>query len=328
MMKAAVLIELRKLDIKDVPKPEPGPKDVLIRVSLAGICGSDHSLYHGRFGVPLPVIPGHEAIGRIEKIGGEVTGLAVGQRITVQPNIGCGRCRLCRTGQKNLCPAKIRLGVDKNGVFAEFVVVPADYVWPVPENIEDEVAVFTEPLSVAVHAMKIWQPRKGDRTLIFGAGIMGLLTLQLAILRSAEVFACDLAETRLAMAEQLGASQNIGPGDAIESFNNKFDVIYETSGAPAALEQVIRLAAPKGKIVVLSLPGEDHPVPIDMIVRKELQIMGSLIYTDEFPVSMVLLKKGEIHTAPLNTGELSLNELDDGLRKFTSPERMKMLVRI
>ena len=327
-MKAALLIEPRKLIVTDTQTPAPGPREVLIRVLLGGICGSDHTLYHGRFGVPLPVIPGHEAIGCIEKIGEEVAGLAAGQRVTVQPNIGCGRCRLCRTGQKNLCPSKVRLGVDKNGVFAEFAVVPADYVWPVPDNIEDEVAVFTEPLSVAVHAMKIWEPRKGDRTLIFGAGIMGLLTLQLAILRGAAVSACDLAETRLAMAEQLGASQNIGPSDSIESFYNTFDLIYETSGAPAALEQVIRLAAPKGKIVILSLPGEDHPVPIDMIVRKELQIMGSLIYTDEFPESIALLQKRRIQTAPLNTGELSLNELDEGLREFTSPDRMKMLVRI
>ena len=327
-MKAAVLIEPRKLVVRDVPKPEPGAKDVLIRVLLGGICGSDHTLYQGGFGVPLPVIPGHEAIGRIENIGEGVTGLAVGQRVTVQPNVACGRCRLCRAGQKNLCPSKVRLGVDKNGVFAEFASVPADYVWPVPDGIEDEVVVFTEPLAVAVHAMKIWEPRKSDRTLIFGAGIMGLLALQLAVIHSAEVAACDLVDTRLTMARQLGASRTIGPGDSFESFYNTFDVIYETSGAPVALEQVIRLAAPKGKIVILSLPGKDHPVPTDMIVRKELQIMGSLIYTDEFPESMALLKSGRVQTAPLNTGELSLDELDDGLREFTSPDRMKMLVRI
>jgi len=327
-MKAALLIEPRKLVIKDVPKPEPGPKDVLIRVLLGGICGSDHTLYHGGFGVPLPVIPGHEAVGRIESIGDGVTGLKTGQRVTVQPNVACGSCRLCRAGQKNLCPSKVRLGVDKNGVFAEFAAVPADYVWPVPDGIEDDVAVFTEPLAVTVHAMKIWEPRKGERTLIFGAGIMGLLALQLAVLRGAEVAACDLAETRLAMAERLGASRTIGPGDSFESYYNSFDVIYETSGAPGALDQVIRLAAPLGKIVILGLPGKDHPVPTDMIVRKELHIMGSLIYTDEFPESMALLKSGRIQTAPLNTRELSLNELDDGLREFTSPDRMKMLVRI
>ena len=325
-MKAAVLIEPRKILVEDTITPEPGSGEVLIRVSLAGICGSDHTLYHGRFGVPLPVIPGHEAVGRIEKTGVGVSGLAVGQRVTIQPNFSCGHCELCRAGHKNICPSKVRLGVDTNGVFAELVKVPADYVWPVPDSLEDEVAVFTEPLAVTVHAMKIWEPRKGERTLIFGAGIMGLLALQLAVLRGAEVSACDLAETRLALAAQLGASRTIG--GSVESYYNTFDVIYETSGAPASLEQVIRLAAPKGKIVILSLPGKDHPVPTDMIVRKELQIMGSLIYTDEFPESMDILKSGKLKTDLLNTGKLSLDELDNGLREFASPERMKMLVEI
>ena len=325
-MKAAVLTEPRKILVEDTIPPEPGPGEVLIRVSLAGICGSDHTLYHGRFGVPLPVIPGHEAVGRIEKTGDGVSGLAAGQRVTIQPNFSCGNCELCRAGHKNICPSKVRLGVDTNGVFAELVKVPADYVWPVPDGLEDEVAVFTEPLAVTVHAMKIWEPRKGDRTLIFGAGIMGLLALQLAVLRGAEVSACDLVETRLAMAAQLGASRTIG--ESGESYYNAFDVIYETSGAPASLEQVIRLAAPKGKIVILSLPGKDHPVPTDMIVRKELQIMGSLIYTDEFPESIDILKRGKLKTGLLNTGKISLNELDNALREFASPERMKMLVEI
>ncbi|MEX1349007.1 MAG: alcohol dehydrogenase catalytic domain-containing protein [Desulfobacterales bacterium] len=327
-MKAAVLIESRKIIVEDTKTPKAGPGEALIQVSLAGICGSDHTLYHGRFGVPLPVIPGHEAIGRIEETGDGVSGLAAGQRVTIQPNFSCGSCELCRAGHKNICPSKVRLGVDTNGVFAEFVKVPANYVWPVPDGLEDDVAVFTEPLAVAVHATKIWAPLKSDRTLIFGAGIMGLLALQLAGFRGAEISACDLVETRLAMAAQLGASSTIGPNDSFESYYNSFDVIYETSGAPAALEQVIRLAAPKGKIIILSLPGKDHPVPTDLIVRKELQIMGSLIYTNEFPESINILKSGKIKTDLLNTGKISLNELDNALREFASPERMKMLVEI
>ena len=327
-MKAAVLMKPRRIAIKDVTIPEPGPKEVLIKVSLAGICGSDHTLYHGKFGVPLPVIPGHEVIGRIEEIGEGVSGLAVGQRITVQPNFSCGGCQLCLAGHKNICPSKIRLGVDTNGVFAEYAVVPADYVWPVSDGMADEVAVFTEPLAVTVHAMKIWEPRKDDRTLVFGAGIIGLLTLQLTALRGAVVTACDLAESRLDMAKQLGAFQTIGPGDSLESFYNSFDVIYETSGVPMALAQVMKLAAPRAKIIVLGLPGKEHPVSSDLIVRKELQIMGSLIYTDEFPESIDLLMSGEIQTGPLNTGKVALEEVGDCLSEFTSPERMKMLVEI
>ena len=327
-MKASLLIEPRKLIIADTQTPTPGPGEVLIRVSLAGICGSDHTLYHGRFGVSMPVIPGHEAIGRIEEIGDGVSDLIVGQRVTVQPNFSCGSCALCRAGHKNICPSKVRLGVDTNGVFAELVKVPADYVWPVPDGLEDDVAVFTEPVAVIVHAMKIRAPQEGDRTLIFGAGIMGLLTLQLAAAKGAEVTACDIIESKLEMAKQLGASRIIGTKEPVESFYGAFDVIYETSGASGALNQAIRLAAPLAKIVILGLPGKDHPVPTDLIVRKELQIMGSLIYTNEFPESMDILKSGKIKTDLLNTGKLSLNELDNALREFTSPERLKMLVEI
>jgi 2-desacetyl-2-hydroxyethyl bacteriochlorophyllide A dehydrogenase len=327
-MKAALLIEPRKLIITDTQTPAPGPGEVLIRVSLGGICGSDHTLYHGRFGVPMPVIPGHEAIGRIEEIGDGVSDLRVGQRVTIQPNFSCGSCALCRAGHKNICPSKVRLGVDTNGVFAELVKAPADYVWPVPAGLEDDVAVFTEPVAVIVHAMKTQAPQDGDRTLIFGAGIMGLLSLQLAAAKGAEVTACDIVESRLEMAQKLGASRVIGTKEPVESFYGAFDLIYETSGAPGALDQVIRLAAPLGKIVILSLPGKDHPVPTDLIVRKELQIMGSLIYTNEFPESMDILKSGKIKTDLLNTGKLTLNELDNALREFTSPERLKMLIEI
>ena len=327
-MKAALLVEPRKVIVTDTPPPAPGPGEVLIRVSLAGICGSDHTLYHGRFGVPLPVIPGHEAIGRIEEIGDGVPDTVVGQRVTVQPNFSCGKCALCRAGHKNICPSKVRLGVDTNGVFAELVKVPADYVWPVPDGLEDEVAVFTEPVAVTVHAMKTRTPQKSDRTLIFGAGIMGLLCLQLAAAQGAEITACDVVESRLEMARKLGASRTIGTREPVESFQGAFDVIYETSGAPGALDQVIRLAAPLAKIVVLSLPGKDHPVSTDLIVRKELQIMGSLIYTNEFPEAMDVLKSGKIKTDLLSTGKLSLDELDNALREFASPDRMKMLVEI
>ena len=324
-MKAAVLMEPQRLETKQVPVPEPGPGQVRLKVALAGICGSDHTLYHGRFGVPMPVIPGHEAVGRIEKLGPGVSGLSVGQRVTIQPNVSCGSCALCAAGNKNLCPSKKRLGVDGNGVFAEYATVPADYVWPIPDGLEDEVAVFTEPLAVAVHAMKIAEPKKGDRTLIFGAGVMGLLVQQMALLSGAVVTACDLAHSRLAVARQLGAAQVIGADDPIESFWGQFDLLYETSGAAVALAQVIRLAAPKATIVVLGLPGKDQPIPVDMVVRKELQVKGSLIYTDEFPKTLEILKSGRIQTRVLTTAKVPLDGIDSVLQDFASPQRIKIL---
>jgi 2-desacetyl-2-hydroxyethyl bacteriochlorophyllide A dehydrogenase len=327
-MKAAVLTAPCNLEIRDVPIPEPGPGQVRLQVMLAGICGSDNTLYHGKFGVPMPVIPGHEAVCRVERLGPGVSGFSVGQRVTIQPNLSCGTCPPCAAGHENLCLSKTRLGVDADGVFAEYAAVPVNRVWPVPDDLENEVAVFTEPLAVAVHAMKIASPNKGDRALIFGAGVMGLLVQQMAVLNGAEVTACDLSETRLAVAKQLGSTQLIGPNDPIESFFGQFDLLYETSGAAVALAQMIQLAAARATIVILGLPGTDHPIPIDMVVRKELQIKGSLIYTDEFPKTLEILQGGQIQTEVLTTEKVPLEEIDRVLRDFSSPKRIKMLVEI
>jgi L-iditol 2-dehydrogenase len=327
-MKAAVLTAPCHIEIRDVAVPEPGPGEVRLEVTLAGICGSDHTLYHGKFGVPMPVIPGHEAVGRIDKLGPGVSELSVGRRVTIQPNLSCGTCPSCAAGHENLCLSKTRLGVDADGVFAEYVSVPANRVWPVPGGLEDEVAVFTEPLAVAVHAMKVASPQKGDRTLIFGAGVMGLLVQQMAALSGGKVTACDLEETRLAVARQLGAVEIIGAKDPIESYFGQFDLLYETSGAAVALAQMIQLAASRATIVILGLPGKDQPIPIDMVVRKELQIKGSLIYTDEFPKTLEILQGGRIQTEVLTTEKVPLEEVDRVLRDFSSPKRIKMLVEI
>lgn len=325
-MRAALLVEPLKIEIDDIPVPEPGPGEVSIRVALAGICGSDHSLYKGYLKVPLPVVPGHEAVGRIEKIGSGVSGFKPGERVTIQPNIGCGHCPLCLAGHKNICPSKVRIGLDRNGVFAEVVTAPADYVWKVPEDMPDEVAVFTEPLAVALHGMKLVRPEKGSRTLVFGAGVIGLLAVQLAALQGADVTAMDLEKKRLALAEQLGANHVIGPDQDMEPYQGAFDLIYETSGAPPALAQAINLAAPKGKIVLIGLPGTDHPVSTTLIVRKELQITGSIIYTNEFPQALDLLQKGQVQTRSLATGRLPLSELGRSLSEFSSPDRVKTLI--
>lgn len=327
-MKAAVLEQKRQICVKAVEKPEPSAEEVLVKVALAGICGSDHTLYQGKFGVPMPVIPGHEAVGSVQATGSCVTHVETGQRVTIQPNFSCGVCRLCVSGCPNLCASKIRLGVDTNGVFADFVKVPARYLWPVPDNLDDATAVFAEPLAVGVHAMRIMAPSIGENVLIFGAGVMGLLMLQLSAIRKAQVSTLDLSESRLGLARQLGAVRTIDAGIALSSHESTFDLIYETSGAPGALDSAIRLAAPRGKIVVLGLPGKAHPVSTDLVVRKELNIMGSLIYTDEFPESLEMLRGGQIQTGPLTTGRISLEELPTALEEFTSSGRIKTLVEI
>ncbi len=328
-MRAAVLEQTTKLTIRDLPDPVPGAGEVVIAITLAGVCGTDYSLYNGKFSVPLPVVPGHEGIGVVKETGPGVSNVAVGQRVVIQPNFACWACDLCNSKLDNICPEKVRLGLDINGVFAQYVKVPARYVWPVPEGLDDRTAALTEPLAVAAHGVKILPPAKGDRVLIIGAGVIGLMTLLLAKLEGAKVTVLDLLTEHLSMAENMGADSTYQVGGRNgEPEPSSFDLIYETSGAPSGLADAIGLAAPGGRIALQGLPGTEHPVSTTMIVRKELTIRGSMIYTDEFPGVLELLKSGRIDPTPLISGVIGLDDIDNALKNFTSPDRFKVLVSL
>jgi 2-desacetyl-2-hydroxyethyl bacteriochlorophyllide A dehydrogenase len=325
-MKAAVLDNTAHLTIRDLPEPAPGPGEVTVAVSLAGVCGSDYSLYHGKFGVPLPVVPGHEGMGTIREIGSGVSNVAVGQRVVIQPNFACRDCDLCRSGLDNICSGKVRLGIDTDGVFAEYVKVPARYVWPVPEGLDDRAAALTEPLAVAAHGVKVMPPEEGDRVLIIGAGVIGLMTLLLAGTKGARVTVSDLLEEHLTLARTMGAEGAFQVSGEEKMEPSSFDLVFETSGAPSGLADAIELAAPGGRIALLGLPGSDHPVHTTPIVRKELTIVGSMIYTDEFPGVLELLRSGQIDPTPLISGIIGLEGLEGAIQNFHAPDRFKVLV--
>ena len=312
--------------VEEVDKPVAVDDDVLVRVELAGICGSDSALFRGKCNVPFPVIPGHECVGIVEGRGKTGVGPEVGKRVVIQPNLACGSCPMCRKGMKNICRNKVRLGIDRNGVFAEWVTVPADYVWEVPESLANEVAVFAEPLAVAMHGIGFARPESSDHVLVYGAGVIGQLVLQLASMTADEVAACDLSKSRIRLAEKFGARGVIGGENA--ACQSGYDIVYETSGAPGALSQAIDLVAPGGTIVLFGLPAAGHEIKSDLIVRKEIKILGSIIYVDEFPSVIKLLEEGKIDTYPLISERVDLDGLDENLQDFYNPNRMKTLVRI
>lgn len=325
-MKAAVLNNTADLSIQDLPDPVPVSGEVVIAVTLAGVCGTDYSLYHGKFGVPLPVVPGHEGMGTVKDVGSGVSNVTVGQRVVIQPNFACWDCDICRSGMDNICSEKVRLGIDTNGVFAQYVKVPSRYVWPVPEGIDDQTAALTEPLAVAAHAVKILPPAKGDRVLIIGAGVIGLMTLLLVKLEGANVAVSDLLTEHLSLAGEMGADATFQVGSDRVLEPSSFDLIYETSGAPSGLADAIGLAAPGGQIALLGLPGHDHPVSTSQIVRKELSIWGSMIYTVEFPEVLELLQTGRVDPSPLISDLIGLDDLDNAIKNFNAPDRYKVLV--
>lgn len=326
-MKCAILVKPGELKIQNVDRPEPGPNEVLIQVDLAGICGSDDSVYKGKMVIPLPRIPGHEAVGRIVSMGKEVKDRKIGQRVTIQPNFPCEACPICQSGMGNICLQKVRLGLDIDGVFAQYVKVPYPYTWPVPDLLDDETAVFTEPIAVAYHALLKARPKPGQRVLVFGAGVIGLIMVQLIRREGNDVFTFDLVRDRLWISEGLGATAGLTSTDELLS-RGPFDLIYETSGASSAFDEAIKAASPGATIVILGLPGSPHPLLTTPIVRKELKIFGSMIYTTEFPEVLDLLVKGQIKTQPLVSGILDLEGLSTALERFADPKRVKTLIRI
>lgn len=326
-MLCALLVRPGELVLSRVEKPKPSADEVLIKVELAAICGSDAALYHGKFAVALPLIPGHEAVGRVAARGSAVAGLHLGQRVVLQPNYGCRICPVCCRGLANVCPEKIRIGLDVNGVFGEYVTVPGHCVWPIPDSLDNETAVFTEPAAVAYHGFVKARPEGGQRVLVLGAGVIGLLMIQLAAGSGAVVTAMDLVAQRLVLAKRLGAVAGCTTPEQAGG-QGPFDVIFDTSGAPGALDCAIALAAPGARIVVLGLAAAAHPVSSSTIVRKELQILGSMIYTDEFPKVMEMLAEGAIETRLLVSSTHELAELAQALENFSSPERVKTLIRM
>ncbi len=327
-MKAAVLKELGRIVVEDIDTPVPQKDQVRIAVKYAALCGSDSSVFTGKIQTELPVVLGHEAIGIVESVGAEVENVYIGQRVAIHPNFFCGHCDLCQKGMTNLCRNKVRLGIDTHGVFAEYVVVPAQAVCPVPDDLPDEVAIFAEPFAVTAHAFNLAQVKMQSRTLIFGAGVMGQLTLQLVEHNCDNITICDLMEPRLELASRLGARRTVSSQDELQTLYGQFDVVFETSGAVAALDQSINLAAPGGTIVLLGIPGKDHSVPTVQIVRKELTIRGSMIYTDEIPHCLEYLSQGRINSEPLISDRIGLDQLQDALENFGAPQRMKVLVRV
>lgn len=327
-MRAAVLNSPADLSVRDLPDPVPESGEVVIAVKLAGICGSDYSLYHGKFDVPLPVVPGHEGLGIVKETGPGVSNVHVGQRVVIQPNFSCWDCELCHSGRDNICRGKERLGIDINGVFAQYVKVPSRYVWPVPEGIDDRAAILTEPLAVAAHAVKIMTPSDRDRVHIIGAGVIGLLTLLLAKLEGAVLSVSDPLMEHLSLAKRMGAESIFQVGADKTPEPSSFDLIYEASGTPSGFSDAIGLAAPSARIALLGLPKPEHPVSTTQIVRKELTIRGSMIYTDEFPRVLELLDSGKIDPTPLISDVIGLEDLDVAIKNFNAPDRFKILVTL
>ena len=342
-MQALVLENPRDLRIRDVPEPALGPEDVLIQVKACGICGSDVHGYDGSTGRRIPpLIMGHEAAGVVAKIGAEVHSFHVGDRVTFDSTVSCGKCRFCRTGDVNLCDNRQVLGVScndyrRNGAFAEYVSVPQNIVYRLPDSFAYEKAALIESVSIAVHAARITQIEPGSSAVVIGAGMIGLLAIQaFRVFGCSQVIAVDLEEKKLQMARQMGADQTFLATDPelLEKLKAATggqgpDIAVEVVGAQKSVLTAIHAVRRGGTVTLIGNLAPTVEIPLQIVVTRQLKLLGSCASAGEYRECIELMENGAIKVDPLISALAPLSEGADWFNRLYArePGLMKVILQ-
>ncbi len=289
-MKAAVVTDFHSpLSIQDLPVPEPGPGQVLVRMESSGLCHTDIHAAHGDWPVKPtpPFIPGHEGVGFVEKLGAGVTSRALGDRVAIAwLGYACGECRHCISGWETLCERQQNSGYSVNGAFAEYAVASADFVTPVPEGVSSRDAAPLTCAGVTTYkAIKVARVAPAETVAVFGIGGLGHLALQYARIAGGFTIAVDIEDSKLTMATELGADHVVNateadPVEAIQALGGA-DVAVALAASPKAFDQAYRSLRRGGRLVCVALPADDAAlsVPIFDTVLSGKTVIGSIVGT-------------------------------------------------
>lgn len=341
-MKALLLSENSHLEVTDLPQPEIGADEVLVRVAACGICGSDVHGYDGSSGRRIPpLVMGHEAAGTVAAAGQSVAGYMPGDRVTFDSTVYCGTCAFCRSGEINLCDNRQVIGVScgdyrRHGAFAEFVTVPARILYHLPDHFEFSEAAMLEAVSVALHAVRVSHARAGDSALVIGAGMIGLLTLQAARAAGCKpVFIADVDASRLELARQLGADQALHvsganlPGEVMHlTAGRGVDVSYEAVGRNETVTAAIDATRKGGTVTLIGNIKPEVTLPLQKVVSRQLRLQGSCASAGEYPQAIEMIAGGRIKVKPLITAVASLEEGPRWFERLHSgePNLMKVVL--
>jgi len=337
-MKAAIFRGIGQIEVAEVPIPTPTRGEVLIKVHYCGICGSDVEAY--KTGTYEPgVIIGHEMGGEIVEVGEGVWGWAPGDRVTVNGVIPCGQCWFCHHDKPSLCEDMQMTGITFNGAFAEYMVTPAAGLHRLPDAVSWRQAALVDPMATALHGVRLSALRPGDRALVLGAGPIGLMALQCALLAGARsVAVTEISSRRAELARRMGAAAVYHPLEdnlfvAMDQWTEGRgpDVIFVCTGAPAALQDAVTLVRKGGQIFVLGIC--EHPVEADFmtVVLNELDIRGGYCGYEEYPLCLDLIAQGRVDVETMVTDEISLDDIvSRGFEVLTQPETEagKILVKL
>lgn len=328
-MKSIVIKQPEELFIEERPLPEPGVGEVRVKVKIAGICGSDSHIYRGHNPFArYPRVIGHEFFGVIDAVGEGVTDKQMGERVCVDPVISCGHCYPCSVGKPNVCTSLVVLGVHRDGGFSEYAVVPAKNAWSVADNIADHHAVMVEPFTIAANVTGQVNPTEADVALIYGAGPMGLTTLQAlkGVYRVKQVIVADRINERLAMAERSGADWVINNGEKplaewLDEKGIKPTLIVDAACHPTILQEAITLASPAARIVLMGFSSDPSTITQQGITGKELSIYSSRLNANKFPVVLEWLEKGLIDPDKLITHYFDYHHVVDAIELFEKDQK-------
>lgn len=327
----------RSWRVVELPVPEPGPSEVLVKVLLAGVCGTDRHLHEGQFGPTFPLTPGHEIYGEVVACGEAVTSLRVGDRVVADNSWSCGQCEPCRRHMGHYCERWESQGINSPGAFAQYLVARETKCWEV-NDIAPETAVLAEPTACVVHGLDRLQLMPGSSVVIFGAGPTGLILTQL--LRAAGAFdvtVCAPTEFKLAMARDFGATRTVQAkrGDVaatraslLEHVPAGFDAVVDATGALDILGISPSITRDGGTVFVYGMTDESDQWPVSPyeIFRRELTIRGSVAQINCFDRAVLALRNGVVRGDGIVTHTFALGEYDEALAASADSSCIKPVI--
>lgn len=337
-MKASRFLGNKTFAVTDLPTPHAGPGELVLRNQVCGICGTDVHIYHGEPGsadVNPPVVLGHEYSGEVVEVGKGVTGFAVGDHVTVDPNIYCGHCAYCQNGKKQLCPSMEAIGVTRDGGFAQYSLIPASQAFKLEPTVPWEAAAMAEPLACCLHGIDLAGIQVGDKVCVVGGGAIGLLMVQLAKLSGAsQIVLSEPNEKRRQVGLQLGANAALDPTrpDAQEAFAQVLgggaNVVIECVGNVPAVKSAFQFAGKGATVLLFSVPKVDatFDLPLFDVYKKELTIKGSFVNPDTHARAVALINSGKVDFGPIITHRFPLDQLPEAIAMQMSDASIKVVV--
>ncbi|MFR6278388.1 MAG: zinc-dependent alcohol dehydrogenase family protein [Acutalibacter sp.] len=337
-MKASRFLGNKTFAVTDLPTPHAGPGELVLRNQVCGVCGTDVHIYHGEPGsadVNPPVVLGHEYSGEVVEVGEGVTGFAVGDHVTVDPNIYCGHCAYCQNGKKQLCPSMEAIGVTRDGGFAQYSRIPASQAFKLEPTVPWEAAAMAEPLACCLHGIDLAGIQVGDKVCVVGGGAIGLLMVQLAKLSGAsQIVLSEPNEKRRQVGLQLGANTALDPTrpDAQEAFAQVLgggaNVVIECVGNVPAVKSAFQFAGKGATVLLFSVPKVDatFDLPLFDVYKKELTIKGSFVNPDTHARAVALINSGKVDFDPIITHRFTLDQLPEAIAMQMSDASIKVVV--